>query len=85
MTKPLCPFPALIFDLDGTLLDSLPDVIGALNRLLAEEGRDAASFPVSKRVYLAIDDDEQRALGRLKEWFGNYYGNADMAERVAEL
>lgn len=30
---------AVVFDLDGTLIDSLPDVIAALNRLLAEEGR----------------------------------------------
>lgn len=49
---------------------------------LAEEGRDPASFPISKRVYLAIDDDEERARRRLKEWFAFYYGNAELAERV---
>lgn len=30
---------AVVFDLDGTLIDSAPDVRMALNRLLAEEGR----------------------------------------------
>lgn len=30
---------AMVFDLDGTLIDSVPDVAAALNRLLAEEGR----------------------------------------------
>lgn len=30
---------AVVFDLDGTLIDSAPDVRAALNRLLAEEGR----------------------------------------------
>ena len=30
---------AVVFDLDGTLIDSAPDVVAALNRLLAEEGR----------------------------------------------
>lgn len=30
---------AVVFDLDGTLIDSAPDVAHALNRLLAEEGR----------------------------------------------
>lgn len=49
---------------------------------LAEEGRDPASFPISKRVYLAIDEDEERARRRLKEWFAFYYGNAELAERV---
>jgi phosphoglycolate phosphatase len=31
--------PAVVFDLDGTLIDSLPDLLSALNRLLAEHGR----------------------------------------------
>ena len=30
---------AIVFDLDGTLVDSIGDVIGAANRLLTEEGR----------------------------------------------
>ena len=30
---------AIVFDLDGTLIDSAPDVRAALNRLLVEEGR----------------------------------------------
>jgi phosphoglycolate phosphatase len=30
---------ALVFDLDGTLVDSVPDLAAALNRLLATEGR----------------------------------------------
>ncbi len=30
---------AVVFDLDGTLIDSAPDLRAALNRLLAEEGR----------------------------------------------
>ena len=32
---------AVLFDLDGTLLDTAPDLGGALNQLLAETGRDA--------------------------------------------
>ena len=34
-------------------------------------------------IYVAVDNDEQRAEGRLKEWFGRRYGNADMASQVA--
>ncbi len=32
-------FPALIFDFDGTLIDSAPDIALGLNRLLGMEGR----------------------------------------------
>ena len=33
-----------VFDLDGTLADTAADLVGALNRVLAEEGLPAASF-----------------------------------------
>lgn len=36
---------AVVFDLDGTLIDSAPDVAAALNRLLAEEGRRTLTLP----------------------------------------
>ena len=55
----------------------------SLRKVLAEARRDPASFPVSKRVYVAIDRDRDRAGKRLTEWFGRYYGNADMAARVS--
>ena len=36
---------AVLFDLDGTLLDTAPDFFWTLNTLLAEEGRPAMDFP----------------------------------------
>ena len=33
------PSPALLFDLDGTLVDTAPDLLGALNAVLVSEGR----------------------------------------------
>ncbi len=50
---------------------------------VADAGRDPAGFRVSKRVYIAIDNDRDRAEGRLRAWFGRRYGNADMASRDA--
>ncbi len=35
---------AVVFDLDGTLIDSAPDVVAALNRLLVEQGRRMVSL-----------------------------------------
>ena len=52
----------------------------ALRGHLAERGKDA--FAISKRVYVALDDDEDRAGRRLAHWFGERYGNAEMAARV---
>ncbi len=52
-----------------------------LQSILAEEGRDPATFAVSKRIYFAIDSDEARAMTRLRTWVGAYYGNPDLADR----
>ena len=43
-------FNALLIDLDGTLLDSAPDLASALNRLLAAEGLPALSLPEIKTM-----------------------------------
>lgn len=39
---------AVLFDLDGTLIDTAPDMIAALDRLLAENGRPALPFDVAR-------------------------------------
>ena len=35
---PSAPLPAVVFDLDGTLVDSAPDLVDALNAILARDG-----------------------------------------------
>jgi len=54
-----------------------------LRRFLDEAKRDADEFPISKRVYIAVDDDRVRAERRLRDWFGMRYKNADMGSRVS--
>jgi alkanesulfonate monooxygenase SsuD/methylene tetrahydromethanopterin reductase-like flavin-dependent oxidoreductase (luciferase family) len=55
----------------------------SIRGLLEEAKRDPATFTISKRVYIAVDDNKSRAEERLRAWFGSRYGNADMASRVA--
>ena len=57
--------------------------IGVLRTLLAEAGRAEASFPLGKRVYVALDRDRARAGKRLAEWFGAFYGRPELAEAVS--
>jgi probable F420-dependent oxidoreductase len=37
------------------------DAVGIVRAALAETGRDPATFPIAKRVYLEVDDDAERA------------------------
>lgn len=39
---------AVLFDLDGTLLDTAPDMVGALNHLLSENGRETVPFAAAR-------------------------------------
>lgn len=57
--------------------------VAQVRGFLAEAKRDPATFAIAKRVFLAVDSDKGRALGRLRQWFGAYYGNPAMADRVA--
>jgi probable F420-dependent oxidoreductase len=57
--------------------------VDEIRRFLDEAKRDPATFAISKRVYLAVDDDHDRAERRLREWFGLRYKNAGMATRVS--
>jgi probable F420-dependent oxidoreductase len=59
------------------------DEVQRLEGMLAEARRDPATFPISKRVYLAIDRDRDRAGKRLAEWFAAFYGRPQMAEEVS--
>jgi probable F420-dependent oxidoreductase len=54
-----------------------------LRAALERAGRNAETFSISKRVYLAVDEDEARAARRLEDWFGRFYRDAGLARRVA--
>ncbi|HTQ90058.1 MAG TPA: LLM class flavin-dependent oxidoreductase, partial [Streptosporangiaceae bacterium] len=45
-----------------------------VRRALAEAGRAAGSFPIAKRVYVAIDEDAERARARTNAALEGIYG-----------
>jgi len=55
---------AVLFDLDGTLADTAPDLAGALNRLLAEHGRSPVAVERARPV------TSSGARGMLRVGFG---------------
>jgi phosphoglycolate phosphatase len=55
---------ALLFDLDGTLVDTAPDLVAALNRLLAENGEPAMPYAIAR------NEASHGALGLIRLGFG---------------
>jgi phosphoglycolate phosphatase len=80
-------FPLILFDLDGTLVDSAPDIAAALNAALAEAGHPTVPAPIvvgyvgdgaTKLVERAIAPEERERPGRdevpdLVERFRHHY------------
>jgi probable F420-dependent oxidoreductase len=54
--------------------EQFAEEVVALRGYLAEAGRDPAGFPLSKRVYIVVDEDRQRAETRMNEFFRVSYG-----------
>jgi len=52
---------------------------------LAEAGRSAESFPIAKRVYVAIDDDAGRARARMNAALAELYGHRVEAIEAAAV
>jgi probable F420-dependent oxidoreductase len=57
--------------------------VALLRTLLREAGREPASMTIGKRVYVAVDRDRDRAGRRLAEYFGAFYGRAELAAEVS--
>jgi len=77
----------VLFDLDGTLLDTAPDMAGALNRLLVDEGMEALPFErirphvshgALRLVRLAFGEPDKDRFERLRGRFLEIY-RADIA------
>ena len=59
------------------------DHVWTIRDALDQAGRDPSTFPISKRVYVAVDDEEYRAEQRLRAWSDRRYGNPGLAPAVS--
>ncbi len=56
----------------GSSTSDFANQVTLIKRALAEAGRDPNQFPIAKRVYIAVDNDRERAEQQLKERFPPY-------------
>jgi phosphoglycolate phosphatase len=79
------PLHAVLFDLDGTLLDTAPDMVGALNALRAEQGHGALPFAQvrsfvshgsARLVKLGFPAADAQSFALLQQRFLQLYGDA---------
>jgi probable F420-dependent oxidoreductase len=59
--------------------------VAVVRAALAEAGRPAESFPIAKRVYVAIDDDAGRARERMNTSLAELYGHRVEAIEAAAV
>jgi len=76
------PLKAVVFDLDGTLIDSAPDLRSATNRLLAEEGREPLDL---RAVTLMIGDGARKLVERAFAATGEPAAEADLDALTARF
>ena len=64
------------FGAGSTTTARFAEQVQVLRAALAERGTDPASFPVAKRVYIAVDEDAGRARDRMAAALIDVYGEA---------
>jgi probable F420-dependent oxidoreductase len=62
---------------------TFPEQVRILTDGLREAEREPEAFPIGKRVYIAVEDTEQRARARLTPILDGMYGAPGLTERVA--
>jgi alkanesulfonate monooxygenase SsuD/methylene tetrahydromethanopterin reductase-like flavin-dependent oxidoreductase (luciferase family) len=59
--------------------------VRTVRQLLAEQGRDAAAFPIAKRIYTMVDDDADRARRVMNDALASIYGSRVQAIESAAV
>jgi phosphoglycolate phosphatase len=74
--------PTIVFDLDGTLVDTAPDLIGALNHVLAREGLSPLPLASARTM---IGAGARKLLERGLEAEGRFVGPEEMNRLTADF
>ncbi len=61
----------------GSSITAFAQSVPVLRAALEQAGRDPAAFPVSKRVFIAVDEKPEVARAELNRWFTTVYRNPD--------
>ena len=61
----------------GSSTAAFARAVPILKAALEKRGRDPARFPISKRVFLAVDERSERARALLARWFTEVYRNPE--------
>ena len=59
----------------GSSIAEFARSVPLLRESLAQAGRDPADFPISKRIFMAVDDRPEVARAELHRWFTEVYHN----------
>ena len=59
----------------GSSIAAFAQSVPILRAALGEAGRDPATFPISKRVFMAVDERPEVARAELNRWFTEVYRN----------
>jgi probable F420-dependent oxidoreductase len=64
----------------GSTIAGFAASVPILRAALAEAGRDPDVFPISKRIFIAVDENPERARTELHRWFTEVYHDPNGAE-----
>lgn len=62
----------------GSSSAAFADSVPLLRAALEEAGRDPASFPISKRVFMSVHERPEVAQAEVHRWFSEVYRNPDL-------
>lgn len=65
------------FGSGGSTIDQFAEQVRVVRAALAEAGRDPGEFPIAKRLYIAVDDNGDRARDRMHAAMERMYGRRD--------